>query len=771
MQIGLSLSLTNVLLSSGADLYGVVGLQPNFVADFDREYFRTVSAITDFSNAITHSAASNATMVDSDGLLKWRPHNLLSYSEQFDQWSISGTATVTSNDATAPDGTLTADKIEYGSSFLDAVWRASSANAGQTLTFAVWVKGTSNTTVRLRIWDTDTGSQYSSNISVTTSWSLISHTATIGSASTASNFSIYNNTTGTTADIYVWGAHAYRSDLGGMVNNPDQSAGFETYVPTTSSAVYLPRRGHHVYNGYDWVNEGLLHESEARTNLLTYSSQFDNATWTKFNATVTANDAVSPDGSATADKLIPTATNTASHYAYATISPSVSTAYNTSIYAKAGGYDILRLDIFDTTADLEGEIRVDLSDGAIISHTGGYLPSVENVGNGWYRISYSRTMAATLGTSFFRVFAFADSLFSSFAGDGTSGIYLWGAQLEAGPTPSSLIVTSGATATRAAETLTIPAANLPWPTPEYIGPELVDTANTAAAWVAQGSNTVSDTVDGVEITYVNNSVGALMPLTASGGLTSDLSSGSVYEVTLEAKVVGGLETATIDVWNGVSINDSKTLTNAFAEYRLFFVDQASGTPRLQFGLLGASEVVTIRNISVREINPLAVSIQMDGRVTYADTDAAVEIRFVRWFADSNNYIISRSSTSSASTGLMIFEQASAGVYDNVSSTNQLTPDILEPFNIASRRGSNFVNGALDGIAATANTTPTSLPDLSAADINLGHFYNGTIRTFRVWSQDITDAGLVEATEPSLVPSLSLTFDGTENSFIVEDWSE
>jgi hypothetical protein len=40
----------------------------------------------------------------------------------------------------------------------------------------------------------------------------------------------------------------------------------------------------------------------------------------------------------------------------------------------------------------------------------------------------------------------------------------------------------------------------------------------------------------------------------------------------------------------------------------------------------------------------------------------------------------------------------------------------------------------------------------------------------MWGQDITDAGLVEATEPSLVPSLSLTFDGTENSFIVEDWS-
>jgi hypothetical protein len=53
---------------------------------------------------------------------------------------------------------------------------------------------------------------------------------------------------------------------------------------------------------------------------------------------------------------------------------------------------------------------------------------------------------------------------------------------------------------------------------------------------------------------------------------------------------------------------------------------------------------------------------------------------------------------------------------------------------------------------------------------LGQHDNGTIRTFRIWAQDIGDAGLVEATEPSLVPSLSLTFDGTENSFIVEDWS-
>jgi hypothetical protein len=49
---------------------------------------------------------------------------------------------------------------------------------------------------------------------------------------------------------------------------------------------------------------------------------------------------------------------------------------------------------------------------------------------------------------------------------------------------------------------------------------------------------------------------------------------------------------------------------------------------------------------------------------------------------------------------------------------------------------------------------------------------GTISEFRVWDKDITNAGLVEATNPSLEPSLSLTFEGVgTNSFVVNNWSE
>ena len=93
-----------------------------------------------------------------------------------------------------------------------------------------------------------------------------------------------------------------------------------------------------------------------------------------------------------------------------------------------------------------------------------------------------------------------------------------------------------------------------------------------------------------------------------------------------------------------------------------------------------------------------------------------------------------------------------------------------PYNIASRHGSTFINGAVDGVALTANTTPVALPDLSSTDLDLGYDYMGTINQFRVWSQDLGDTGIVDATEPSLEPSLSLTFDSTDSSFIVRDFT-
>ena len=70
------------------------------------------------------------------------------------------------------------------------------------------------------------------------------------------------------AGVFAWGAHLYSSDLGGMQDNPDNTiAGLESYVPTTTAAVYK-RRNNYVYNGASWIGPKCLVEPAAATNLL-----------------------------------------------------------------------------------------------------------------------------------------------------------------------------------------------------------------------------------------------------------------------------------------------------------------------------------------------------------------------------------------------------------------------------------------------------------------------------------------------------------------------
>jgi hypothetical protein len=181
---------------------------------------------------------------------------------------------------------------------------------------------------------------------------------------------------------------------------------------------------------------------------------------------------------------------------------------------------------------------------------------------------------------------------------------------------------------------------------------------------------------------------------------------------------------------------------------------------------------SVDNISVREINPLSVSIAMDGRMTYADTNQNSEVLFVEWKKDGTEQIFWRLKTAQA-TGRLDFFSEKNDVLNRVSSGNSFySPDINIPINFASRHGSTFINGAVDGVALTENTTPTALPDLDSIDLKLAYDYMGTIGTFRVWDKDLGDDGIVEATNPSLEPSLSLDFVGTgTTSFTVSDWSE
>ena len=144
-------------------------------------------------------------------------------------------------------------------------------------------------------------------------------------------------------------------------------------------------------------------------------------------------------------------------------------------------------------------------------------------------------------------------------------------------------------------------------------------------------------------------------------------------------------------------------------------------------------------------NSDAVSIQMDGRMTYADEGVEEQQTLFAWGdPTASNYIVSNMDTDSTDTGEINFEQDNAGTTDTKTS-DAYSPGVNVPFNISSRHGSTFVNGAVDGVALTADTTPTALPDLSSTNLEIAPDFMGTIGQFRQFEGDIGDAGLEEAT--------------------------
>ena len=196
---------------------------------------------------------------------------------------------------------------------------------------------------------------------------------------------------------------------------------------------------------------GLLIE-EQRTNLILQSEDFS-TTWTNTNSSEQTNVIVAPNGTLTGDKLVEDTANGV-HDVLQSITLVASTTYSLSVFAKAAERTRFRVAgrIFGSWSAFP-EAVFDLSTGTVVSGTG----TITAVGNGWYRCSVVGTTSAT--NAGINIALVSTGTTISYTGDGTSGIYLWGAQLEAGAFPTSYIPTTVAAATRNADVATMTGTN------------------------------------------------------------------------------------------------------------------------------------------------------------------------------------------------------------------------------------------------------------------------------------------------------------------------
>jgi hypothetical protein len=182
--------------------------------------------------------------------------------------------------------------------------------------------------------------------------------------------------------------------------------------------------------------EGVVQENASR-NLLKFSEAFEESGWLKMRALVEANATRCPDNTLSSDKLIPT-TDDGQHIVQQVATLAPHTAHALSVFAKAGELSKIRLYTGNFAGwDTVTTFDFDLGAGQVISGKGGY----KYVGAGWYRLWVTGVAGDGSADTALGISPVNNAGSLNFIGDGKSGLYIWGAQLEKGDKPTSYIPT------------------------------------------------------------------------------------------------------------------------------------------------------------------------------------------------------------------------------------------------------------------------------------------------------------------------------------------
>jgi hypothetical protein len=179
-------------------------------------------------------------------------------------------------------------------------------------------------------------------------------------------------------------------------------------------------------------------------NVILQSQTFDNASWDRNSnsTTVSANATTAPDGTSTADKLVESSGG--SFHIIRQVSDNSTLNVNiftASCYAKAAERTRIVFSPSDEAQSNGLDIVFDLSGGQIgvtaAAFGSGYTKlaeSIVSVGSGWYRCII--TFSGSADRVYHRILTDSGSgtgaISHNYSGDGSSGVYLWGAQVNRG---------------------------------------------------------------------------------------------------------------------------------------------------------------------------------------------------------------------------------------------------------------------------------------------------------------------------------------------------
>ena len=535
----------------------------------------------DGSGDLTFSRASNATRVNSSGLVEKVRTNLVLQSNTFNTTWTTPNVSVTGGQ-TDPDGGTTAWLVTEtvdGGSLRQAI------TATGSLTFSFTLKANTGTT-SATLFCTDASQQAAFDLSNGTfsESGAVAKMVSLGNgwyrcsisftASAASTLILFPSSGAAVGSTFATKAQLETGDIA------------TDYIATTSAAVSvgpvsgLPRLD---YSGGASCPSLLLEPQ--RSNLLTFSEQINNAAFIG-STPVTANAGVSPDGYTNADAVKESAT-AAFHIKGQLQSFTSGTAYTFSFFAKADGRSFARVLFGNAPFTTNESAYYNLTTGAT-SSSANCTASMVNYGNGWWRCVVTATANATATDAVY--FGPARNMtdgYATYEGNPSVGIYAWGAQLEAAAYATSYIPTLSSAVTRVADTYQkggfgntstagtlyyeFEATNISSPNGQYLI-SLFAGSSVGGAFFADG-NAITLCGNGPQIQAFNNGYSQLL-FTTTPAVGSTVKVALRYDGTNVVAFLNGVKQTVfadtaVGVKNAIRVNNAENGTQATKQL-LFF---------------------------------------------------------------------------------------------------------------------------------------------------------------------------------------------------------